>query len=251
MRVPSLKAGFHKVTLTVDTKTALGVLTAERTVMIEDPAVAKLEESYVMACKSGDSAGAATLSKKLIAARFSTKVKPGRAVPIDKPNNAEAKKPEGFSSTATWYPEADRLRVVVKVTDPGYVAAKSTEERMSSSYVQLFISPSGADRDILRLYMLDGEGAAMGYVRQWSGTEMVKLTESDLPVSVTWDRTTDGYVAEAKIPWSVFKGYQKDWTLLPVEAMVYTRHQQSGWQVMTRPGEPESSARTYSVLVRE
>jgi hypothetical protein len=245
--VPSLKPGTHKLTLVLDTKTPFGVLTAERTVKIEDPIIGKLQTAYKTARDAGNDFLARTACKKLIATRFSNRIKPGQAYSIDKPNTMDTVAPEGFAVRITWYPEKDLLRAVVNAADPGYAACQDRDKRRNRGFVRLFVCPSGADQDIYQIYAAEGEKDGVAFVGAGQG-ERISEPGEGVPVKASWWRTPDGYKAEVRIPWSVLPGYQKEWAVMPVEAQVLSRTK--GWSFfsMTKPGEPDTSARTYSLL---
>lgn len=234
----------------LDTKTPFGVLTAERTIKIEDPAIAKLQTAYKTAQDAGNDFLAQVACRKLIAKRFSNRIKPGQAVTIDKPNNMDAVALKGYCVQVRWYPEKDRLRAVVNAVDPNYAAGKDHEKRQYRARVDLFVCASGADQDIYEVYMLEGDkdGQAYASARQVGAPY---VPDEKPPVKTSWWRTADGFKAEVKIPWNVLPGYNKGWTVLPVEAQVLSKAKDWSYFVMTKPGEPETSARTYSLLTRK
>jgi len=186
------------------------------------------------------------LSRKLLAARRAPKIRPGQEVLIDKPNSADAVAPAGFKPKIRWYPEKDRLRAVIDVVDSNYASAKNEENRKYRAYVDLFVCPSGADADICAVHMLQGDKVDKPYLAASRGG---KWSESETcPVKGSWKRTPRGYSAEVRIPWSFLTGYRKGWTVLPVEAKVLSKARDWSYFVMTAPGDPETSARTYSLL---
>ena len=186
------------------------------------------------------------LSRKLLAARHSPKIRPGQELLIDKPNSPDAVAPAGFKPKIRWFPEKDRLRVLIDVADSNYAAAKDEEKRRYRAYVDIFVCPSGADADICKIHMLQGDTEQKPYLAASQGGT---YSESESRrVKGTWKRTPNGYCAEVRIPWSFLRGYRKDWTVLPVEAMVLNKVKGWSYFVMTAHGDPDTSARSYSLL---
>jgi hypothetical protein len=234
------------LTLALDTKGPFGTLTAQRTITIEDPLFTRVAQELVAARGAGNAARAASLSKKLLAARHSPKIRPGQEVLINKPNSPDAVAPAEFKPKIRWFPEKDRLRVAVDVIDSNYAAAKDEEKRKYRAHVNVFVCASGADDDICSIYMLQGDKPDKPYLSARQGG---RYSESETcPVKGTWKRTPRGYTAEVRIPWSFLSGYRKGWTVMPVEAKVLRKAKDWSYFVMTAPGEPDTSARTYSLL---
>jgi hypothetical protein len=233
--------------MTLDTKSPFGILTGERDVTIEDPIFATLSAKLLAARSAGRSAKAALYSERLLAARHARKIRPGQQLAIDKPNTPDAVAPARFSPRIRWYPEKDRLRVAVDVVDSNYASANDDEKRRYRACLDIYVCPSGADADIYRVHLLEGEKNGEAYVQASQGGTWNQRGEP-APVKASWKRTRDGYAGEVKIPWSVLRGYRKGWKALPVEAQVLSKAREWSYFVMTASGDPDKSARTYSLL---
>ena len=216
------------------------MLKAERKVIIEDPALVKLQNDYVWALAKGSAARAAAVSKQLIARRFTRTIKPGRTVPIDKSStiNPSGKKP---SARVTWSPEKDGLRAVITVADPNNAATDTN--------VVLFVCPTGADMDICTFDITRGKNGIQGWTRIGAQGPMTRFPKDKSIIGTTWKVTPKGYIAEAKIPWSVLKGLPANWTALPVEAMV--TDSRGIILTMSDTQDPTTSAYGYSLLMRK
>ena len=241
MRVPSLKAGTHTLKLTVDTRTSFGVLKAERKVTVEDPTVGKLQNDYVWALAKGGTARAAAVSKQLIARRFTRTIKPGRTVPIDKSSTINPPSASKPSARVTWSPEKDGLRAVITVADPNNAATDTN--------VVLFVCPTGADMDICAFYMTRGKNGIEGRARIGAKGAWTTFPKDKSIFGTTWKVTPKGYIAEAKIPWSILKGLPANWAALPVEAMV--TDSRGIILTMSDTQDPTPSAYGYSLLTRK
>lgn len=248
--MPSLKPGNHKLSLVLDTKTLLGTLTAERTITVEDPAIARLQKDYASARKAGNSRLAFDLCKKLMAQRLSTRIKPGQALCIEKPNNLSTGKQENLRVQVKWYAEKDRLRAVINAVDPAYAAIADPKKRKERAYVSVYVCPSGADQDICGVGLSEGDKDGTASARMVCRGKWTDVTQASA-VKATWRTTADGYTAEVKIPWSALPGYDRKWTVLPVEAAMMVMGKQFSYYTMTRPGNPDVSARSYSLLTRK
>ena len=248
MRVPSLKPGTHTFKLTVDTKTPFGILTGERSVIIEDPSIAKLQNEYASARAQGNTARAAAISRQLIARRFSHSIKPGRPIPIDKPITSDEEPSGKVKGAATWYPGKDQLRVLIDVTDPRYVALRGKGGKQYLASVLLFVCPTGADADICEIYTAHGDNgtALWGVMGRRSYPKMDQ-------VKAVWKNTAKGYRAELSIPWSVIKDLPANWTALPVEVMIVGDESDRNLDMlrMSPSGNPNTSARGYCLLTRK
>ena len=242
--MPSLKPGTHNLKLVVDTKTPFGSLTAERKVTIEDPAIGKLAEGYISARDSGDTKKASALREKLLAARYNRTIAPGKWFAIDKPTGTTSAKPARFSAKVKWFPEKDRLRAVVEVVDSNYTAPGDEEERKYRAYVDIFVCPSGADDDIYRVHVLQGDKPNEPYIAAIRSGE-AGTQGAECPVKGTWKRTAGGYTAEVRIPWSALAGYQPGWKVMPVEAQVL---QQGRWVVVLRDEQTRRAGHIREII---
>lgn len=247
--MPSLKPGDHRLAIELDTNTILGTLKAERTVKIEDPAIGKLAADYVKVRKAGDDAKAASLRKKLLSLRFDQKIEPGECVPVDQPAGLDDEAPEGYSAEVRWYADKDRLRAVVVATDPNYASGRNREERINLGSVAIFVCPSGADQDICMVYAGEGPAYGEGMSAMMRGGKYT--APEDSPVVVSWWPTPTGYKAEIKIPYSELPGCDKNWSVMPVQIKLATRGDRQNCFLMAKPGDPQASARSYSLLRRK
>lgn len=241
--MPDLQPGTHTLELTYDTATELGVLKAQREITIEAPIFRKLAAIYKRATRSGDHTGAAECREEVLSRRNMRVITPGEEVPIDLLNSGP-QVPHEFSATVRWYPEENFLKAVVDVVDANYAAAPSEELRRRRGYVQLFVCPSGMDQDITLIHITSpSPGSRQAEVYPESIAE-----SSD--IDALWDVTPAGYTVEVKISWKNLAGYQTDWTLMPVEAMVCSKWRDWSYFIMNKPGEPRESARSYAALAR-
>ena len=252
MRIPSLKPGPHTLKLTF-TNTEFGVLTSERTVIIEDPVVIKLQNDYALALAEGKLADASAIRKKLFARRFKRTIEPGRPIPIDKPSKPEPSTDWKAVASATWYPEKDALRVVVTVTDPDYVVlVKEGIEFGRYPVVSLHVCPTGADNDIVSFYMAPDKIGVQGEIRIGSKGAFTQFRENECVIAATWTTTPEGYIAEAKIPWSILKGLPANWTVLPVEVGIrHPQRQVVGLTMSDTSQREDLYAYGYSLLKRK
>lgn len=188
---------------------------------------------------------------QLLAKRFDRKIRPGLPVRIDKPKGLDAQTPKKFDVRVTWYPEKDRLRAVVNAVDPHYASCEDKEKRSYRAYFDLFVCASGADQDILQVHVIEGEESGKSMCRVRGGGRNWSEDTASCPVKSTWNRTADGFKAEVRIPWSAVPGYRRGWSVLPVEAQACSVSEEWAYFQMTKSGDPETSARSYSLLTRK
>jgi hypothetical protein len=230
----------------VDTKSILGVLSAEREFTVEDGAIDKIAADYLAAEKSGNSSRASALRKKLLAVRFSRKIGPGQEIAIDKPLSQDMSVAAGFSAKIKWYPEKDGLRAVVNVIDPSYAKPIDNQRGEPQSIVYVLVTPSGVEKDI-SLFMVQKGADESALVQLYKPAQRsAGLLKS--AAKATWKSALDGYSTDVHIPWADIQGYESGWSVMPVEAVVCSMSNGLSVLAMTKEGDPFSSVRSYSVL---
>lgn len=231
--------------LALDTKTGLGTLMSKRQIIIEDPTYDRLATEYAQAENAKDTAQCAQVRKEILSSCFRQTIKPGQACAANTAGQANVGDYPGadnFSATLRWYPGADSLRVTAEVTDAYLSTDAPKDTPWETSCLEVFICPAGVDQTINQFFIVP-EGPA--------NAPRVKAVHTDKgdQVRATWKRTAKGYSVDVRIPWSIVRGYQKGWSVMPVEAMVNTKSPKGRVQViMSKPGEPWRTAKGYSAL---
>lgn len=235
------------MSVSLDTKCELGTLITKRQVVIEDDTYAKLTGAYFEAKGTNDASKIAKARSALLTGYFRDMVKPGVKMVADTKlmDTVSCPARDKFSGEFTWYPKADHLKVTANVVDANFGMSAKQENPWDSSCVEVFISPAGVDDTVNRFFIIpDGI----------NGQVSVRNEKNDKieAVNGTWKRTAKGYAVEVKIPWTSVAGYEKGWSLLPVEAVVNSHvgsdRSKQVMVSMNRTGYPWAKSRTYAVL---
>jgi hypothetical protein len=230
--------------MSLDTKSPLGVLTSQRRFTVESGLYDMLASKYTKALKASDTSKAERIRKDALAKWFNNRISPGQSKTVSIVRIGEPVAPDRVSCAIKWYPKADYLQVEADVID-AYFSTDSPDMPWMASAVEVFICPSGMAEDINQfIFTPKGED---GKAQIWS-----LLPGKASQVNATWKLTANGYSISARIPWSVIKGYEKDWSIMPVEAQVDSNTPTGLLQMeMNRYGAPVQSARTYAGLKRK
>lgn len=244
--MPQIAPGAYTIKLAYDTKTDLGTLTSSRTVYVDDPLYDKLCDACIKAAKSGDGARALQARNDLLSKWFRTSVKPGQTLASDSGAKLNAGSYPGagnLSAEFAWYPSDDYLRVTADVTDASFSTDAPKDKPWEASCVEIMVCPGGTNDSINQFFIVpEGQG----------GVPRVTAVHTDKgsDILASYKRTDKGYKIEAKIPWSIVRGYEKGWRVMPVEAMVDSKTPVGRAQiVMNEPGEPWRIAKTYAALM--
>lgn len=192
--------------LSMDTKSAFGLLTCKRTVNIEDPAYEVITTNYNTYKTEGNLKEAEKCKGELLAKWFKRHIKPGEQ------KYATAAADKKVTAAVRWYAESDHIRVWADVTDPYYDTDAPREKPAQASCVEILICPSGIAEEVNLFYVVPaGE----------NGVPWIKQVKSDVPgFTATWKRTGKGYRVEASIPYASLNGYKPGWKVMPVELLV-------------------------------
>ncbi len=221
----------------------MGIAVGERKVIIEDPEVGRLIQSYCKARDGGDAAKAASLREQILKKRYNRAIAPGQAVPVDKINYKNRGSKNGFAATVRMYPQKDNLRVVMDVLDKDCALGATKKPDCKSACLCVYICPGGVDDEINYIVITPDPNT--------DGKAVVPEYESSYKdkIDASWKRTVEGYRAEMVIPWSNVKGYYKGWKLLPIEVMTIPPGSYSYSQLMmNKAANCWESPRSYAVL---
>ncbi len=240
--MPSLEPGTYTIQMVFNTKSPLGTLTSSRQFVIEDPLYDKLSVAYAEALRKGSTSEAAKASRQALDKWFKRVVRPGQAVTLSKLNVGDPLPSPHASATVRWYPGPASVQILADVVDSGFSTEAPKGAPWEAASLEVFLCPSGMSQEINQ-FIISPNGA------DGKATVMAQQTDKDYAVKAAWKRTAKGYTLDVRIPWSILKGYKKGWSVMPVEASVNFKTPQGRSQlVMTRPGRPDQTARTYSVL---
>ncbi|MCL5104575.1 MAG: hypothetical protein M1133_10765 [Armatimonadetes bacterium] len=186
---------------------------------------------------------------------FKVKVKPGRQCRISgeaKCNLGDYPGANKLGAVVTWTPGKRSLRVKADVVDRHYSTDAPENSPQDASCIELYVCPSGTYRDLNEFTIVPGgAGGKARVIARRDPNDIYGEVKSpaSLGVKATWKRTPRGYRIDATIPWNAIKGYERNWTLMPVDAAIYS--QVDGEQVqmtMGAPGDPATEFFTYPAL---
>ena len=228
----------------VDTKTEMGVISAKREVLVEEPAFARLIDQYAKYEKQDDAPRMAWARKQLLATRFGRTVRPGEPMALTELLSGDGTLPKGYSALVKWYPGAKSLRALVEVKNP-YYRAPNVERMAARSWLRLLVCASGADQDMTSFYVIrsaDGRAQLHCY----------GLPEPQVGTG-KWKSFDGGYVVDVDLPYNAINSYDKSWTRMAVSAGVAAAGPDCQYQTVCTPGasDPFTSARSYCVLTRK
>ncbi len=230
--------------LSLDTKSALGVFTSKREIVIEDPLYDQLCAAYAKASQTGDKAKAAEARAELVNKWFKQAIKPGQACKINQQRQVNLGNYQGeksLSADVQWHPAKDYIRVVADITDASFSTDVPENQPWEASSLEILISPGGTNDTINHFFVVPtGDGRP-----RIDGVN----TNEESKIVAFWKRTDRGYKVDLKIPYSILRGYEQGWSVMPVEAMINSKTPKGRVQlVMNQPGEPWKYARNYAGL---
>ncbi len=240
--MPSLKPGKYTVQLVLDTKSPLGVLTSKREFVVDDPIYDTLSSAYSEALRTKNAPKAARARSEMLDKWFPTRLRPSRLVNVGKLNIGDPPAPTIPRATLKWYSKARYLEIVADVRDPNFSTRAPEDKPWEASSLELYVCPSGMSEDINQFFVTPKGTKGIAAV-------LVKRAVEGAKIKASWKRTAKGYMLDVQIPWAALKGYQKRWSVMPVEAAVNSKAPNGRCQlVMTRPGAPWEASRTYAAL---
>jgi hypothetical protein len=227
----------------IDTRCAIGVISAKRDCVIEDPAIAKLLGLYATLDRSGRATELAKVSKQLLERRYRGVTKPGEAVALTQLSSGKGSLPTGYAATVRWYPGAKSLRTVVHVRNP-YYRLGSLDRLKSRVSLRLNVCASGGSEDTGFYINPTGDGKASVYIHG-IGAPMVSAGK--------WKSFEGGYVVDVEVPYDRIPGCNKAWKQMAVTASVRALGPDCQWDNVTPCCSPEAppSTATYRLLTRK
>jgi len=234
------------------------VLKSKRPVVVMGPAYYELSNACYEARRRTDEKQFADSRAKLLSTIFKDPIKPGvrRAVSGAAKLNFGSYPGAGkLAANVTWLADKDFLRVKADVTDRFFAPAALDGAPEDGSSVQLFICPSGIGYDINAITLVPAGAGGKARVTVACGqygpssADREDCAKRAKSVSATWNRTGRGYTLDAKIPWSIVRGYYAGWKLLPIDAAISTWTPNGRSQlIMNTLGDPMKEPFVYSAL---
>lgn len=230
--------------LSLDTKSKLGVFTSKREVIIEDPLYDELCAACIKASQTGDKAKIAKARAELMNKWFKQTIQPGQVCKLNQTrqvNTGQYQGAKSLSADIQWRPTKDYLRIVADITDASFSTDVPENQPWEASSLEILISPGGVDDAINHFFVVPkGDGRP-----RIDGVH----TDEEFRIIAFWKRTDKGYKVDMKIPYSILRGYEQGWSVMPVEAMINSKTPKGRVQlVMNQPGEPWKYARNYAGL---
>ncbi len=227
-----------------NTKSPLGVLSSSRLVTISDNTYAKLAKAYTDAVAAKSTAKADAARKQLLAKCFREVIPQNKMVSLDKPLVGKALPASDASARMQLQITSTSLQVTADVVDKGFTANCPEDAPWLASSVELWISPSGLDKDASHFVIGPADGQKEA--RVWS-----EESRNRSRAKAWWKRTDTGYKLTIQVPWSKLHAYKPGWNAMPLSAAVNyplpggKERQQS---ILTSSGSPWWDVKAYGVL---
>lgn len=207
-KLPALPFGPCELRITIDTKTPLGKLVAEKPATVYDGVeITNLETELNNAVKAGDTAKADKIRDKRISKLLPIRIKPGQPIEASHHVYGDYLTKDKLSAIVRYYPEKDYLRIHVDVTDAFFSTDAYEGLAHRESSIAFFVDPNGTQHKYCHVSLVPkGKNGIPEMDRDTTG------------VIAHYARTPKGYTVDIQLPWKEMKpwGYKPNWKYMPV-----------------------------------